>query len=124
MPDGTVAWPLVTSLVLTPVVMTIWRRFTILMIVGLFIPLLLLLASPSKSLSRLLGFLALQFGLMIDLPVAVIAAMTMRQGIKRFQEFWRYYEIKYGIAIRGIAWIYIPIGLLGPIGLVMVLWRT
>ena len=152
MADLTITLPFVASMVLTPIVMLLWQRvapptdrsefdalgmevlaqrngrlnslFTLLMFVGLLVPLFFLLSLPRSSGLHAVGFLALEFGLMVDLPVAVIGAITMRRGIKRFQEFWRFYEIKYGIGIRGIAWVYIPIGLLAPIGLVMVLLGT
>jgi hypothetical protein len=151
MVDLTTTLPLVASLALTPVVMALWQRaapptdcsefdalglalterngrlnslFTFLMFVGLLVPLPFLLSLPASSGLRAFGFVALAFGLMVDLPVVVIGVITMREGIKRFQEFWRFYEIKYGIGLRGIAWVYIPIGLLAPIGLVMVVLGT
>lgn len=152
MVDLTMTLPLVASLALTPVVMALWQRaapptdcsefdalgvaalterngrlnslFTVLMFVGLLVPLPFLLSLPASSGLRAIGFLALAFGLMVDLPVVVIGVITMREGVKRFQEFWRFYEIKYGIGLRGIAWVYIPIGLLAPIGLVMVVLGT
>ena len=61
---------------------------------------------------------------MVDLPVAVIASITLHQGVKRFQEFWRFYEIKYGIGIRGITCVYTPIGLLGIMGPFMIFIGT
>jgi hypothetical protein len=152
MADLTLTLPLVASLALTPVVMALWQRaapptdssefdalgvaalterngrlnslFTLLMFVGLLVPLPILLSLTVSSGLRAFGFMALTFGLMVDLPVVVIGAITMREGVKRFQEFWRFYEIKYGIGLRGIAWVYIPIGLLAPIGLLMVLLGT
>ena len=52
--------------------------------------------------------------------------MNFRQPYlsQRFQEFWRFYEIKYGIGIRGITWVYTPIGLLGIMGPFMIFIGT
>ena len=61
---------------------------------------------------------------MVALPVAVIALITLRQGSDRFREFWRFYEIKWGVGLCGIAWVYLPIGLLAPLGLGLMLLGT
>jgi hypothetical protein len=94
--------------------------FTLLMFIGLIFPLSFFIYFPKGASVRAIGLVALAFGLMVDLPVAVIAAVTLRQSFKRFREFWRFYELKYGIGVRGIAWVYTPIGLLGVIGLFMI----
>jgi hypothetical protein len=97
--------------------------FTALMFVGLISPVLVasrLLSGHPKSLF-FIGLVALSFGLMVALPVAVVALLTLRRGADRFREFWRFYEIRWGIGLRGIAWVYIPIGLLAPLGLVLML---
>ena len=104
------------------------RLFTVLMFVGLATPFALLFwlrRGPLPN-SPLLagGFLALSFGLMVDLPVAAIALITLRGGPKRFREFWRFYELKYGVGLRGIVWVYVPIGALVPVGLVLVALGT
>lgn len=100
--------------------------FTALMFVGLISPVLVasrLLSGQHKSLF-FIGLVALSFGLMVALPVAVVALLTLRRGADRFREFWRFYEIKWGIGLRGIAWVYIPIGMLAPMGLVLMLVGT
>ena len=101
--------------------------FTTLMFVGLIGPFLVasrFLSGTHPKPLFLIGLGALSFGLMVTLPVAVIASLTLRQGGNRFREFWRFYEIKWGIGLRGIAWVYIPIGLLAPLGLGLMLLGT
>jgi hypothetical protein len=98
--------------------------FTALMFVGLMSPLsialMFLKAKPSNPLLAI-GLGASSFGLMVARPVLVIALITLREGVGRFREFWRYYEVKWGIGLRGIAWVYVLIGALGPVGLVLML---
>ena len=104
------------------------RLFTILMFVGLMAPLPLVLwlwkGHPPNSPLFAGGVLALAFGLMVDLPVSAVAVLTLRDGPTRFREFWRFYELKYGIGVRGIAYVYIPIGALAPVGLVLLVMGT
>jgi hypothetical protein len=64
--------------------------------------------------------LALGFGLMVLLPVAYVAAVTLPHGAQRFREYWRFYELKWGIGLSGIRWVYIPIAILGLVSFVMV----
>jgi hypothetical protein len=129
----------VTSFVLTPLVIKMWQHFTppasvsefdalgfdvlkarnkyldhlftVLMFVGMVAPFPFIrnASTPTHS----IALLGLAFGLMVDLPVAVIAGLTLRHGVPRFREFWRFYEIRWGIGMRGIAMVYTPIGLLG-----------
>jgi hypothetical protein len=94
------------------------------MFVGLMTPLplalLFLRAKPTNPLC-IIGLAAVSFGLMVALPVFAIAVITLRKGYSRLWEFWRFYETKWGIGLRGIAWVYIPIGALFPVGLTMML---
>jgi len=85
--------------------------FTILMFVGLIRPFAFIrnASSPPDD----LALFGLDFGLMVDLPVAVIAGMTLPYGVSRFREFWRFYETKWGISVMAVALVYTPIGLLG-----------
>jgi hypothetical protein len=127
------------SLVLTPLVMMAWQRltppadvsefdalgsaalrarnkyldylFTILMFVGLITPFAFIRNASSPP--HALALFGLGFGLMVDLPVAVIAGMTLPYGVSRFREFWRFYETKWGISVMAVALVYTPIGLLG-----------
>jgi hypothetical protein len=102
--------------------------FTLLMFVGLVLPLTVCLVflrnKPPSSPGVLVGLGLLSFGLMVVLPVTVIAAITLRDGASRLREFWRYYEVKWGIGLRGIAWVYIPIATLAPIGLMLIILGT
>ena len=55
----------------------------------------------------------LGFGVMVILPVTFIALFTLPKGAGRFAEFWRFYELKYGIGLKGIAVVYVLFALLG-----------
>ena len=129
----------VASFVLTPLVMGAWHRltppaeasefdalgsaalrarnkyldylFTVLMFVGLVTPFAFIRNASSPT--HAIALLGLAFGVMVDLPVAAIAGLTLPYGVSRFREFWRFYELKWGIGLRGIALVYTPIGLLG-----------
>jgi hypothetical protein len=147
-----ISLPGAIALLLTPLLVLLWRRlsppsetsefdplgpallakrngwlnglFTFLMFVGLALPLVLCLlflrAKPPNPLFPV-GLLFLSFGLMVLLPVAVVACITLREGAPRFLEFWRFYELRWGIGLRGIAWVYAPIAMLVPIGLILML---
>ena len=122
---------------LTPVIMVLWaslspvksvsgfepsfhvlnRRYgiinsiaCILSFVGICIPLPLMRQLPEGLHMWALG---LGFGSMIILPLLFITLVTLPFGFTRFYEFWRFYELKYKIGIRGIMTIYIPLMLLG-----------
>ena len=93
--------------------------FTFLMFAGAVTPLPFIRNASSPA--HAIAWLGLGLGLMVDLPVAVIAGITLRHGVKRFREFWRFYEIRWGIGMRGIVLVYTPIGLLGVASLVVLL---
>ena len=65
--------------------------------------------------------LGMGFGCMVIFPVSFFALITWRNGYDRWLEFWRYYEIKWGISTGGIKWVYIPIALLGFISMFNIL---
>ena len=66
--------------------------------------------------------IGLMFGLMVSLHFLWVCIATIPfGGIVRFREFWRYYELKWGIAMKGIRAVYIPISLLGFIS-VLKIW--
>jgi len=52
---------------------------------------------------------ALGFGLMMWLPASFILIVTLPRGLSRFREFLWWYELKWGIGIRGIAYVYVPL---------------
>lgn len=66
---------------------------------------------------------ALGFGLMMWLPAAFVIAVTLPRGINRFREFLRWYELKWGIGIRGITYVYVPLFVLAALALAYVLHR-
>jgi hypothetical protein len=55
----------------------------------------------------------LSFGLMIIFHFVWICIATLPFGHGRFREFWRFYELRWGIGTRGIQFVYIPIAMLG-----------
>ncbi len=57
--------------------------------------------------------LGLGFGLMVILPTAFFALVTLPKGGGRFREFWRFYELKYGIGLKGLTVVYVPLSCLG-----------
>jgi hypothetical protein len=134
------------SVVLTPLLVRLWSRLTppastsdfdhldfemlrkrnggkdnlatLLSLVGICLP---LVAIYFRLLPATFWLVGLGFGLMVLLPVTYIAAVTLPDGIQRFHEFWRFYELKWGIGLRGIRLIYIPIAVLGLVSLIMVI---
>jgi hypothetical protein len=87
------------------------RAFTVLMFVGMAAPIPFLPNPGAKPLAPWL--IGLAIGSMVVLPSAVIAALTLPKGAVRFREFWRYYEVRWGIGLKGIAWVY---------GLITLVW--
>jgi len=68
--------------------------------------------------------LGLGLGLMVILPTLFILMVTLPQGSVRVREFMRFYETKWGIGIRGLRWIYVPIAMLGLVSLTMLMVST
>jgi len=130
--DRSIALSLFASAALTPIIVSLWakitpvasrsefdcigaeqlksrnewldRTFTALMFVGLVAPIPFIANVGARQLGPwLLGF---AFGNMVVLPSAVVAAVTLPKGPARFREFWRYYEVKWGIGLKGIVWVY------------------
>jgi hypothetical protein len=122
---------------LTPLVVTLWSRAfppaalgelegkeilrarngwidaiaTIFMFIGLFLPLVLFRHNFNAVGVWAVG---LMFGLMVSMHFLWVCVATMPfGGLPRFREFWRFYEIRWGIAMKGIRVVYIPISLLG-----------
>lgn len=65
--------------------------------------------------------LGMGFGMMVILPVTYFWIATRRGGLGRWHEFWRYYELKWGLGLRGLRWVFVPIAALGIVSFVMVL---
>jgi hypothetical protein len=65
--------------------------------------------------------LGMGFGFMVIFPVIYIWLATRHGGVSRWHEFWRFYELKWGIGLRGLRWFYVPVAGLGIVSLVMVL---
>lgn len=127
------------SATLTPVLMTLWGKMSpvkelsawepsfdtlkrrnniidgvacVLCLIGIGVPLPLMQYIPEGTHMWAVG---LGFGLMIILPVLFVTLVTLPFGIGRFLEFWRFYELKYKIGIRGIMVLYIPLMVLGVV---------
>jgi len=62
----------------------------------------------------------LGFGLMVILPISFFAAVTFRGGAVRHRELWRFYELKWNVSLRSLAWLYIPLAILGVVSFIMV----
>ncbi len=85
--------------------------------VGMFLPFPFLIERSKSNPEFDPWMIALIFGSMVLFPFLFITAITLPQGIKRFREYWRFYELHYGIGILGIKIVFIPIGLAGIISL-------
>lgn len=65
--------------------------------------------------------LGMGFGMMVIFPVTCFWLATRHGGATRWREFWRFYELKWGVSCRSLRWLYVPIGVLGIVSGVMVL---
>ena len=65
--------------------------------------------------------IGLGFGMMVIFPVTFFWAATRHGGIGRWREFWRFYELKWGVGIRGVSWVFVPAAILGIVSLVAIL---
>lgn len=129
---------------LTPLVVTLWSRAfppaplaaqenietlrarngwidaiaTVFMFIGLFLPLVLF--GRAFSAVGVWGG-GLMLGLMVSMHFVWVCVATIPfGGITRFREFWRFYEMRWGIAMKGIRVVYIPISLLGLLSAVKI----
>ncbi len=92
--------------------------FTLSMFVGLLLPLPLYYFKIGPQNFWPLG---LGFGFAIILPVTFVMIITFRKGVDRFHEFWRFYELKWKVGLKGIRLMYIPLALLGLLSLFMII---
>lgn len=92
--------------------------FTFLMFIGLLLPLTLYYFNIGPQNFWPLG---LSFGLMVILPVTVISIITLQKGSDRFNEFWRYYELKWNFSLKSIRLLYMLFALIGLVSLFMIL---
>jgi hypothetical protein len=84
---------------------------TIFMFIGLILPLVLFRHDFSSVGVWAIG---LMFGLMVSMHFLWVCIATIPFGrFSRFQEFWRFYELRWGFAMTGIRIVYIPISLFG-----------
>jgi hypothetical protein len=51
---------------------------------------------------------ALGFGLMLWLPALFILSVTLPHGSLRLREYLRWYELKWGIGLKSISYVYMP----------------
>lgn len=129
---------------LTPLVVTLWSRAfppaplseqenaqtlrarngwidgiaTVFMFVGLFLPLVLF----GRNFNAVgIWAVGLMFGLMVSMHFLWVCVATIPfGGLNRFREFWRFYELRWGIGMKGIRAVYIPISLLGLLSVVKI----
>lgn len=140
------ALPIFAAMTLTPIVMRIWGRFSpprhvnestrkrlirrylwldisafaLGLAASLWVVFYLFEKVPSHDPIGL-WVIGLLFGLMVILPIMLICVLTLPFGLSRFNEFWQYYEVQWGVSRTGIWSIYIPLGVLGSISAVR-LW--
>lgn len=68
----------------------------------------------------------LGFGFMAMFPYVWVCLVTLPFGLWRYQEFWRYYELEYGIGKTGILLVYLPCAATGAISAIVLFnsgWR-
>lgn len=138
---------ILASIVLTPIIVYIWSHAfpvlqeaefdsvnyetlkkrngwidwvaTLMMFLGLAVPFILY---PFIKESNAFWLAGLAVGSMIIFHFIWVCAATRSFGGRRAREFWRFYELRWGIGIAGIKFVYIPIGAFGLLSAVMV-WR-
>ncbi len=52
-------------------------------------------------------------GLMAIIPIAVFRIATASGGRERWFEFWRYYELNWGVSAKSLWWLYLFFALIG-----------
>lgn len=65
--------------------------------------------------------IGLQFGSMVIVPSLWVALATLPFGVHRFRDFWLFYEVRWGVGMRGWCIICLPLGILGVVSAVR-LW--
>ncbi|QUM80423.1 hypothetical protein HWV01_09050 [Moritella sp. 5] len=136
---------LALSIFLTPIIMVLWSKFfpvnknyelnfssfdtlkrnnqwinnisVVLHFVGLSLPIPFLQSITDNNPELVPWGIALVFGSMVVIPFIFVSIVTLSFGFNRFREYWRFYELHYGIGIKGIKLVFIPIGLIGLCGL-------
>jgi hypothetical protein len=91
---------------------------TLMTFIGLLLPFPLIHAISEDRVGYLFP---LALGLAVACPFAWVCAVTLPTGRARFREFWRFYELRWGIGMRGIKLVYVPLGALGA-GAAVMLW--
>lgn len=92
---------------------------TVMMFVGLAVPLVVF---PFVRKDNAMWLVGLAIGSMIIFHFLWVCVATRSFAGRRAREFWRFYEVRWGIGMAGIKFVYIPIGVLGLVSAVMV-WR-
>jgi hypothetical protein len=137
--------PVAASIALTPLIMRGWaklaprrsvddpltrenlhRRFSwidrvaqALFFVGLASPWPLFNAIPRHDPAGL-WLIGLMFGMAVLIPCLWIALATLPFGLRRFHEFWLFYELRWGVGVKGLLPIYVPLSVLGIVSAVQV----
>ena len=88
--------------------------------VGFVLPVVLLWKSTVDPGLPMLGVC---FGGSVVLPYLWICVATLPFGLTRYEEFWRYYQLHYGIGIGGIMVLYVPCVVAGAISIVLLFER-
>lgn len=137
----------VAAMVLTPLIVYLWSRAfpvrgnpefagveyqtlkkrngwidlvaTAMMFVGFALPFMLI---PYVRKENAVWLFGMAIGSMVIFHFLWVCAATRSIGGYRSREFWRFYELRWGIGINGIKFVYIPIGMLGLISAAMI-WR-
>lgn len=89
---------------------------TVFMFIGIAIPIALHRYLAGAG----MWIVGLVFGLMVILHFLWVCVATLPSGTQRFREYWRFYELRWGIGILGIKVIYIPIGTLALFSAAMI----
>ena len=61
-------------------------------------------------------------GWLVLTPALFIALATLPRGTAHWREFWRFYELKYGISLRLVAPVYTALALLGIVSTAVLLF--
>lgn len=90
---------------------------TVFMLVGMFVPFIFF-----RQLEKVgLWAVGVPFGLAVIFHFVWVTLVTLPFGLKRFREFWCFYELRWGIGMVGIKVVYIPMGIVGLFSLFVTL---
>jgi hypothetical protein len=67
--------------------------------------------------------IGLVFGWPVLVAIVFIAAFTLPHGLSDWRDFWRFYELRYNIALRFVAPLYAALAVLGLVSTAVMLSR-